>query len=214
MTSQVLARAVGVLGVVTETGEIRLITAEDAQLFGNLAVTGPRVSAALTAIKFTGSTWPDNSSVGTISINGSVAARATLSGSYTGAGDRGTFSLNFDAIYDRDSALANTAGTWVVYDAFLNILATLVIDANGTINGSDVDGCIYAGSVSIIDSRYNIYDLALTVANCPPPVAISNGVYDGVGVLADEISGSGDNDRFTIGVSNSLAVVSLTLIKL
>ena len=202
------------LGVITETGEARFINENGTQIFGTVSTAGSVLSGDLTGVTALGFVWPDATAVATITVEGLVEERMSLSGDYSGGGDMGSFSLEFDPIYDRDSSLANVEGTWVQLDGLLNIFATFVIDADGTVNGTDITGCVYSGAVSIIDSEFNVYDVAVDVANCTGVDAIFNGSYNGVGVLSDDVPGSEASDVFTVGVNSESIVITNVLDKL
>ena len=60
--------------------------------------------------------------------------------------------------------------------------------------------------MSIIDSRYNVYDLTLTVSNCPG----ANGDYEGLGVLADEF---GVDDALIVQLDTGQLVIADLLLR-
>jgi hypothetical protein len=214
LTSTVTSEIFGILGVITESGETRLITDDGSQLFGTVSGSGSAVSGVLTGVTALGFAWLDASVVSNFSISGTVAERSTFSGSYSGGGDSGTFSLAYNPIYERASSLADIEGMWVALDSLLNTEATFTVDANGAINGNDIDGCIYSGLVSIVDPQFNAYGLTVSVANCMGGSVLLNGSFDGLGILSDEVSGSGQNDVLTAGISGPDLVITLQLSKI
>ncbi|HEX7060378.1 MAG TPA: hypothetical protein VF200_00305 [Woeseiaceae bacterium] len=43
-------------------------------------------------------------------------------------------------------------------------------------------GCVFDGEASIIDSRFNVYSLSMTISSCGAGV---DGEYSGIGILGD-----------------------------
>lgn len=92
----------------------------------------------------------------------------------------GTFKLTYNALYDRDSSLATIAGN------FREPNGTVVsVDASGNIFSQDATtGCVVNGKASIIDSRYNAYDIQYTFSSCIGELTVLNGVtFTGLGTL-------------------------------
>lgn len=92
----------------------------------------------------------------------------------------GTFALTYNALYDRDSSLATIAGN------FREPNGTVVsVDASGNIFSQDATtGCVVNGKASIIDSRYNAYDIQYTFSSCIAELTVLNGVtFTGLGTL-------------------------------
>jgi hypothetical protein len=74
-------------------------------------------------------------------------------------------------IYGQPSSFATIAGSWSGSYVFgANGGATLSIDTNGVMYAADtVDSgstCVINGQVSLIDTAYNAYDIAMTYSNC------------------------------------------------
>ena len=211
LTSDVTMNAVAVTAVITASGSARLILADGSQLSGSVVTNGDQVSGNLTGITELGLQWQDNTTVSSFTINGTVAQRSAITGTYTGAGDSGTLTLTFDSVYDRTSSLATLAGQWERLDALQNITATISFDAQGAIDGSDADGCIYSGTVSVSDSSVDVYTVSLTVANCVVSGLDLDGQYTGTGVLSDQTAGSNQNDAFLLAVSDNRFVITMRL---
>jgi hypothetical protein len=97
----------------------------------------------------------------------------------------GTFTLEYDALYDRDSSLATIAGN------FKQANGTVVsIDAAGNVFSQDAtSGCVVNGKVSVIDSRYNAYRFEYTVSSCSGELDVMNGAtFGGLGTLDNTVS--------------------------
>jgi hypothetical protein len=194
-TSNVLHSTSNVTGIIAESNIARFAsTTTGAQYSGVVTVIGNSFSSTATAYAPFGYMFLDGSHVGPVNISGTFTSKASMSGTYDGVGDTGTFSLTYSSVYDRPSSLTATAGTWAgVVSGYTN---TITIDSSGNISGNSTSGCSYTGTVSIIDSSYNTYMVNLNIANC----GVENGSYSGLGALVDTAS---QNDTFITSVSNS-----------
>lgn len=182
-----------VIGIITETGEARFIVDSRGQYSGNINVSGDVVTGTLRAYAPIGYIFPDGSIVGNVSVTGKVKTKVSLSVTYAGVGDSGSFTLIYNSRYERDSSLALISGTWAMSDA--GYILTFTVNDNGTFTGSDSDGCVYNGTVSIINADYNAYRMNLVVSSC----GIFNGSYSGLATVSDYASPS---DTLIFGVSN------------
>lgn len=125
-----------------------------------------------------------------VSVSGSVNERQKIKGK-TSSGS--TFDLTYSKTFDRSSSLALVAGIWsstLGYDT-----TTITIQNDGTLDGSDSDGCYYSGKVSTPNTSKNIYRLNLTISNCGE----LNGPVAGYATLSDF---SAINDSLIFGFSN------------
>ena len=193
------------VGISTDDGRFRLISVDtEAQFVGTATVDGQSVTGSGTAFAPAGSTWLDGKTVTTVSMTGTLRQRQSLSGSWSSAtGESGTFDLGYDAEYEKDSSLSLLTGLWIVYDDNLNPFATFTIDANGQFSAQNAAGCVSTGQISIIDSRFNVYNIQSTIANC----AIARN-YTGLGALG---SGVNPDDIFLFTVSNAERALLLGL---
>ena len=140
--------------------------------------------------------FPDGSSIATLSLSGTVATRATISGSFSGGGDSGTFSLAYDTIYERPSSLSAVSANWTFSSPISGITTTVSIDPAGLIFGTNTDGCVYSGTVSVIDPFFNAYRVEVTVSSC----GAADGTYSGLAALADTVT---TDDTLNLGVTNA-----------
>lgn len=134
-------------------------------------------------------------------INGGFVGTNTLSGTVvTGksinrkAQDNTTFSLTYDNDYERASSLDTISGIWSITEGYYT--ETITIQVDGMLSGSNANGCIYSGSVSVPDSRINVYKIVITANLC----GIYNGTYTGLGSLGDL---NETNDLFAFAISSS-----------
>lgn len=196
------------LGVATEDGRFRFISFDTGgQFTGTADTNGNVVTGTGLAYAALGTTWLNGSVVTSLGIGGSVSERSTFTGDWSaGTGETGSFSLSYDNFYDRDSSLDITAGTWTSFDGFGNPDGSYTIGTNGAISGQDVYGCLYSGNVTIIDSRYDVYNISITASNCGG----ANGTYTGLSVIGDSYV---TNDTLWVAVDNGSLSVVLGLLR-
>jgi len=166
-----------IIGIVTESGELRFVSNDSVQSVGNITTSGANYSGTITEYAPIGQTFGENNlAVISGSISGQISERHQISGKSEYQGKTlSTFTLDYDVAYDTDSSLAAIQGT------YSNATATLTVNA-GQITGQDSDGCTYNGAASVINSSYNAYRITFTAANCGQ----FNGDYSGLGTVTTE----------------------------
>jgi len=184
------------VGISTDDGRFRFISVDtEAQFVGTAQADGTSVTGSGTAYAPAGFTWRDGSTVTTVTMTATIAERDSFAGSWSsGTGESGTFDFDYDAEYEKDSSLGLLSGVWIVYDDNLNPFATFTIDPDGRFTAQNVVGCTSSGKISIIDARFNVYQIESTIVGC----AIA-GDYTGLGALGDIVN---PNDVFLFSVSN------------
>jgi len=137
------------------------------QAFGTASVTGSAVTIDYTLVVPLGSTLSDGSTSATCSGTGTIQQRQRLTVSVDcvtslGAAYSDSASLSYvSPLSDRDSALIVVAGNYNDRNSILNI------SGNGVIfEQNPVTGCVINGQVSIIDARFNVYDVSITYSSC------------------------------------------------
>ncbi len=204
--SNVIYKSYNILGVITETGEGRFLSDEGMQFMGNVSVNGYALTSTVTAFAPLGYVFIDGSNYGTIKLNGTVKTRDSLSGTYSGVGDSGTFTLTYKAIYERGSSLSLLSGEWANNDPS-GYSHNITVGPDGKFSGKNSYGCKFSGSVKILNSEYNAYRMEnVRISSC----GAFDGTYNGLGVLSDY---SGTNDLFTLGMSNSYVSMVLSFIR-
>jgi len=135
----------------------------------------------------------DGSTVAAITVTGgTVDESVELVLDVGAAGETVTLVMDYDSTsYDRGSDLTTVAGSYS-FDLYGDP-ATLDIDGAGVISGTSTAACIFGGQVSIIDTAFNAYDVALDVTSC----AGLDGTYGGLGYTADD---QGTDDVFNFAV--------------
>jgi hypothetical protein len=117
-----------------------------------------------------------------------AADGGALSGQLRFDGDDYSFALNPSADYDRAVSLASLAGVYTDRTSTLfgeEVNLTVTIDADGGLNGSYSNGCVFNGTASIPDGSHNMVQLQIDLANCGSQGSSKqwNGEYAGLGVL-------------------------------
>ena len=201
-TSDVTHITSSATGLVADTDSARFGLPDTlAQYSGVLNVNGNSFSTTATAYAPHGSTLLDGSEVGTVTISGTFTPKGTMSGTYSGAGDAGTFTLTYNgSLYERRSSLPSVSGLWK--GKILDFTNFISINNDGAIVGVNTTGCTYGGHVSVIDPLFNIYSVHLDIDTC----GSNNGTYDGLAALSDT---SDTNDTFiTIMSSPTLSLIA------
>jgi hypothetical protein len=202
-----------IVGVSISSGEMRFLDEQGASYVAQVDTKRFRLGT---------DTWQDFSGQATIFSSpgsefetGSTVMKGTMQGFisngffdayiYPDGGDFRHISAAYDDLYERNSSLALVSGTWE--DASGN---TYSIDAAGVMFGQDSSGCVYDGTVSIIDTNFDVYRISITVANC----AGVDGTYRGLGVINDFID-AGDNGLLVFnGNDGDVAVLNRVFQKL
>ncbi|MCJ7556199.1 MAG: hypothetical protein MUP90_04705 [Gammaproteobacteria bacterium] len=173
------------IGIATEDGTFRYLElATQVQFVGTVTFNGEIAKGSGVAIAAPGATWGDTSMVSTLDISGFVVERESVEGDWSlASGETGYYWLLFDSVYFKDSSLDLTAGVWSIVDDTGADIGTLTVEADGSLNGQNIAGCLYSGNLAIIDMQYDVYDVSVTISNC----AESDGVYTGFGALGDDL---------------------------
>ena len=193
------------VGISVDDGRFQFLSVDTlGQFAGTARVTGGSVSGSGKGFAPPGTTWRDGSTVTNVTFSGVLVERRTFEGSWsTGTGESGSFDLAYDTEYEKDSSLSLVAGVWTVYDDNLNPFATFTVDAHGRFSGSNQVGCNSVGRISIIDSRFAVYDFESTITSC-----VIAGDYKGLALLADL---DNPNDALLALVNNDQRALLLAL---
>ena len=82
--------------------------------------------------------------------------------------------LQYDALYERTASLASISGVYSDGDL------TIAVNSDGTLTGSDVNSCVFNGSVVVAHANRNYYAATIDVDNCP-----GSGRFEGIAFLDD-----------------------------
>lgn len=127
-------------------------------LYGNTTTSGTTLSGSGTSFDFVSRDGGSGSYTGTVTTKGTITLDA----------DGTKFSGTYDTSYDQAASLASLAGTytgWAVTAATNAQAATVIVDVNGNISSSFVDGslsCATSGKATPRASGKNIFNLQLT----------------------------------------------------
>jgi len=197
-------------GTVTErskiTGSISFAAAAAPPAVQKPVVTGLEASSSPPCGSSTVSATADKSRLGPVAGAAKLLEQPSSAATQVPAMVGGTFTLEYDALYDRDSSLATIAGN------FKQANGTVVsIDAAGNVFSQDAtSGCVVNGKVSVIDSRYNAYRFEYTVSSCSSELGVMNGAtFSGLGTLDNTVS----PEQAVIGLTHQSNSKALGLIQ-
>jgi hypothetical protein len=173
----------GVTAMISEDGRFRINAENGHLLAGELQTTrdlfrGSGIDFAAAGVEyFSGPTT-------NLFVEGLVAERQSLAGRWgTEWGFYGYFTFDYvQQAYERPTSLADLAGVWPSYATLSGVPAegSWTIEADGRFNGQDDRGCLQSGQFSLIDDRYSIVSVQLTVIACE-----FAGNYSGLAQLED-----------------------------
>jgi hypothetical protein len=165
--------------LVAPGGEFAVYSEGGVAAFGTIQVNGISLTASGTAVSLD----PNNLSSGAINGDGDFSAEYRLFSFYEIAGGDEGFGDFYavPALYRRPISMGALAGTYEVANPVTGFGGTAIIMNNGNLTGMDELGCQYAGHVSIPDTRFNIFEISLTVSSCPG----FNATYQGLGEQID-----------------------------
>lgn len=206
--------SIGLLGLITETGEFHFIREDGVQAIGALGVSANTASGTFEAAAPFGFRFEDGSVNGGGNISFTIAERQTLTGTFTfttagGTTTNGTISFAYNPLYERDASLTTIAGTYTNSDAPGS--DALTIGSNGGLFYQDGSGtnCTANGAVSVINSAFNAYRVSFQYAGCSGDFAILNGAaFAGIGTLDNTAS----PETIVAGVTGTVQGARLALI--
>jgi hypothetical protein len=176
--------ALQVIGLIDEAGDFHFIRSDNVQYVGTASVSGNSVSANFDGFTQIETVFTDQSTHGTGTVSGTVAARSTLTlntqfKTDAGTSTSGSLNLTFDTLYNRASALATIAGN------YSSDGSVVTVNSDGSIfSQSATTGCVVNGTVSLINATYNAYKVQFSYANCVGNSAFENGLqFTGIATL-------------------------------
>ncbi len=204
---------VRIIGVVAEDGRAQYFKVDSNTGRPDFADDGVQFAGVITSLANVisgniriyapvGTAFTNGETVVDGTLDGTITERTDIKGNWTAeTGDTGTIDQFFSNLYDRDSSLDTTQGSWVGTSSIGGDLI-LDISPSGTISGIDTNSpaCVYLSAVddgvNIIDPTFNVYELNIDITGCP----VANGSYSGLGFTSDAVS---TNDTLTISVTNN-----------
>jgi len=183
---------VDVVGMVAPSGEARFLSADGEQDRFKLNIDGGSYTADGVAYDI------DGFFLGNITVSGEYTSTEISGTAKVDSVITSTFSLTIADESKNGASLSTVSGNYVNFDQS----ASIAIDADGVLSGSDDEGCVYTGSVSVPESSVNVYSLSMDVSSC----AQFSGSYTGLATytqLFDEPIQKGfvfqiDNDNYLV----------------
>ena len=128
--------------------------------WGDLTVTEDRATGVLSAEVWDPTfVFVDGSTFGLVDVDAFIFARQSVTGTYNGVGDIGTFDIQYlPALAERPASLSEVSGTWGWTDG-AGYTATLMVTESGELDYSDTDGWIGRGQLGVLDPTLNAFQL-------------------------------------------------------
>jgi hypothetical protein len=156
---------------------------------GSYTVNGNKISGNITEYEI------DGGPVATATFTGTVTEQSSLSASFSTSYDTsGSISLIFNTLYNRTSSLSLLEGNWNYTSGSYSL--TLTVQNDGALFGQDSNGCVFSGTIGLLNTTHNLYDMNTSIASCDN----IDGSYTGFSSLSDNIT---TNDTLEIIGSNS-----------
>ena len=175
-----------VTGYVDSANNAVFIRGDGAQFVGPMQLSGDTFISAVIGYASFPATFADGSNYGLGTLNGTVApgSTLTLTLSFTtngGTAEAGSWSLTYSTLSSSGSSLTKISANYT--DTASG--SVISISGNGVMTGQDpANSCVVNGTVSIVNSTYDIYQVTLTYENCTGSYAVLNGVQlTGLAVL-------------------------------
>lgn len=121
-------------------------------------------------------------------LTGQIEPRDVWTGSYKSESDAGGFNLDYSATYEYPSSIDRVTGMYsytVASSSGAAYSLTMEVDDAGNLFGQDTTGCVYSGTISVIDARYNMYNVSMSIDLCGE----MDGQYAGLATLQPGSSG-------------------------
>lgn len=196
------ATGLSVIGYINSGGQAVFIRGDGVQFVGSTEVSGDTLVAAVVGYTDHGSSFSDGSTYGLGTLNGTVATGRSLTLSLTfttngGTQQRGSWSLSFNSLSSSGSSLGAISASYT--DTASGSVVTIAAD--GVMTGQNpANGCVLNGTVTVTNSTYDVYQVAVTYENCTGGYAALNGVQlTGLAALNPGTSPA----QLTIGLSGA-----------
>jgi hypothetical protein len=172
------ATGLTVTGYVDSAGDAVFIRGDGVQFAGPTQLSGDTFVAAVVGYADFPQTFSDGSTYALGTLSGTVASGSTLTLNLTfttqnGTMGSGSWSLAFNTLTDSGSSLGTIAASYT--DTASG--STISISGSGTMTGRNPNNsCVVNGTISIINSTYDIYRVTLSYQSCTGTYAPLNGV--------------------------------------
>ncbi len=197
--------------IVLDSGEFRYVAANGLQAVGNISVSGSAFSGSSTLFAPCGYAFPGGVfTLPATLTNGSVITANHMGGSYSGAGDSGTFDFAYNPASTHQLTLASLVGNYdCMLDPYLRPVS-INVKSDGSFSvylyvPSLVQG---SGTITQPNPSQNAFRIQLYMPGYGPYPIASN--YSGLGFLTD---GSSPNSVFNFYLTDQGGQWPLVLIK-
>ena len=154
------------LALVGDDGTFRILGENGHLLTGTLSTSGDTFRGTGVDFAATGTEYFSGSTTNMF-VEGVIAERQTLEGRWgTEWGSYGYFSFEFNPhAYFEPTSLKDLAAEWSTYTTE-GVEGTWTVEADGRFSGEDQQGCLQTGQFSLIDSRFSLMAVEVTVTAC------------------------------------------------
>jgi hypothetical protein len=180
ISSTTTGQTANVVALTGHDGQTVWMAADGRTWHGQLPLHGDHFDATLTGHMADGAQFPDGTNHGTATMGVDHHTTSVTRGHHTGNGDAGSFEMSLSAMWNRTAALETVAGVYTRTTSN-GYAMTMSIDDHGQMAGSDTQGCVFGGTVTVPDPRHNLYTVDAQVTSC----GTLDGHYTGMGALLD-----------------------------
>ena len=176
-----------VSALINAAGEAVFIRGDGVQFFGTVQVSGNTLAVTVDGyIDFLGTPFPDGSTSGLGTVDGTVTSGATITATltFTTTGNTaisGSWSLSFQTFSNDSSSTGAVSANYTD-----NVTGTvLAIASSGVMTSQNATtGCVLNGAISTNDSSHDLYEVSYTYGSCTSTYAVLNGVqFTGLATL-------------------------------
>lgn len=152
--------------LVSEDGRFRIIAENGRLLRGSLQTDGDTFYGTGVDFAASGGEYFSGPTTG-LFVQGSVLERSVFEGRWgTEWGSYGYFSFDYgQETYEKASSLDALAGVWLSFYGG-SIEGVWTIEPDGRFNGQDQSACLQSGHFALIDDRFSMLEVELTVTGC------------------------------------------------
>lgn len=140
----------------TVNGKIAFQSTQDDFISGSYVLSGNEFTGTISTI-YAGATSVIKGSV----VEGKTITAEFLSDGYT----VGTLELSYDDTYDKATSISDATGSWSYSSDSNSYTSSITVYDNGTFDGSDSDGCVFAGQLEDIDDK-NVFKVTNYITGC------------------------------------------------
>lgn len=201
------------LGLVTTDNRVYFIWASEIDeemqrvlLTGDLGDVDDQHSATLETYAMLGGEFDNGQTSVPVEVAFDASLREGLSdGTFSGEGGEGSFSMNYDGVFERDASLDRLGSCWgfnfgLASGQSESFGGDVVIEADGTVRADETDRphggltneCRIDGRIEPIAGGFNQYDIDINLNSCS--TAVFNGDYRGVAWMRNVGSGQQGRD--------------------